>query len=326
MLRQLAAGSRPESNASGPMEDELGPSTVVPVRSLRPADSPRVDGERAEHARLLAEVSGRLPPVIVHRSTMRIIDGMHRLRAAQMRGDETITVRFFDGTVEDAFVVAVHANVIHGMPLSMADREAATVRILMSHPTWSNRAVAAVTGLAATTVAAIRRRRADLAPASIARVGRDGRVRPLDPTEGRRKAMAILAARPGASLREIARAAGISAATVRDVRERMHRGDDPLPSRQRQRQTATRDREAILRNLRHDPALRFTDRGRELLRWLDARSQGPAGWEGVLNGLPAHSAYGVAELARWCAQRWLEVAEQMSELTDASRQDQPTSA
>jgi ParB-like chromosome segregation protein Spo0J len=324
MLRQRAAGSR--SNAIRPMDDELGPCTVVPVRSLRPADSPRVDGERVEHARLLAEVSGQLPPVIVHRATMRIIDGMHRLRAAQIRGDESITVRFFDGSVEDAFVVAVHANVEHGLPLSMADREAATVRILMSHPTWSNRAVAAVTGLAATTVAAIRRRRADLVPASMARVGRDGRVRPLDPTEGRRKAMEILAARPGASLREIATAAGISAATARDVRERMHRGDDPVPPRQRQRQTATRDREAILRDLRHDPALRFTDRGRELLRWLDARSQGPAGWDCVLNGLPTHCAYSVAELARWCAQRWLEVAEQMSELTDASRQDQPTSA
>src|SRR5262245_1046264 len=45
MLRQPAAGSRPEADASGPMGDELGPSAVVPVRSLRPADSPRVDGE-----------------------------------------------------------------------------------------------------------------------------------------------------------------------------------------------------------------------------------------------------------------------------------------
>jgi hypothetical protein len=36
----------------------------------------------------------KLPPILVHRATNRIIDGMHRLEAAKLRGDETISVRF----------------------------------------------------------------------------------------------------------------------------------------------------------------------------------------------------------------------------------------
>ena len=76
--------------ASVPL-DETDPVTV-PVSSLLSGDSPRLAGENLEHVQLLAVVQG-LPPILVHRSTMRVIDGMHRLRAAKLRGDETIAVR-----------------------------------------------------------------------------------------------------------------------------------------------------------------------------------------------------------------------------------------
>ncbi len=82
---------------------------------------------------------------------MRVIDGTHRLRAAILNGHEEIGVLFFDGTDDDAFVAAVRANVVHGLPLALADREAAATRIIKSHPQWSDRAIAEAAGLAAQT-------------------------------------------------------------------------------------------------------------------------------------------------------------------------------
>ncbi len=92
-----------------------------------------------------------------------------------------------------------------------------------------DRAIGRSAGLAAKTVAAIRKRSSDDAPQSNARVGRDGRVRPLDSTEGRQRAAEILTDRPETSLRDAARAAGISPATVLDVRKRLERGEAPVP-------------------------------------------------------------------------------------------------
>ncbi len=71
------------------------PVELVAVNSLLPADSPRLAGEDTDHIHTLAESVGDLPPIIVHRSTMRVIDGMHRLRAASMRGSVYISVRFY---------------------------------------------------------------------------------------------------------------------------------------------------------------------------------------------------------------------------------------
>src|SRR5262249_43856292 len=110
-----------------------GPCRRVPVGSLLPADSPRVGGERLDHVRALADAAVDLPPILVHRPSMRVIDGMHRLRAAQLRGERTIEVQFFDGSDDLVFVAAVQANISHGLPLSRADRQAAAVRILTSH-------------------------------------------------------------------------------------------------------------------------------------------------------------------------------------------------
>jgi DNA-binding CsgD family transcriptional regulator len=164
---------------------------------------------------------------------MRVIDGMHRLRAAELRGDRTIDVEFFDGPEDDAFIAAVRANIAHGLPLTLADREAAATRILASHPQHSDRSIAQISGLAASTVREIRRRTASgTEGVGTVRVGRDGRVRPLNSAEARRLASDAIAERPHASLREIARAAGLSPSTVRDVRERMRRGEDPVPDSQ----------------------------------------------------------------------------------------------
>lgn len=305
---------------------------IVPITALRPADSPRLAGEDLEHIRILAESDAVLPPILVHRTTMRVVDGMHRLGAALRRGQDTIAVKFFDGSVDEAFVLAVKANIKHGLPLSFADRQAAAIRIIASHPHWSDRAIAAATGLAARTVAAVRARAGGDAPAGGARIGRDGRVRPLDGAAGRRLASQVIAARPDASLREIAKVAGISPATARDVRERMQRGDDPLTVSQRaggHRQPAgavrlrgergrdatdrlaARDRAAVLQNLKKDPSLRFAESGRAVLRWLFAHVIDREEWRELVPAIPPHSAYVVAALARGCANEWLEFARQL---------------
>ncbi|AGL15994.1 ParB/RepB/Spo0J family partition protein [Actinoplanes sp. N902-109] len=211
---------------------ENAPVECVPVRVLRPADSPRLTGADAQHVQLLATTDGVLPPIVVHRCTMRVIDGMHRLHAASMRGHEHIDVRYFDGSEEDAFALGVQLNVGHGLPLTRADRTAAARRIIAEHATWSDRLIAAVSGLSAGTIRSLRRSCEGTGTAA-ARIGRDGRLRPTDAAAGRLAASRVLMENPSASLRQIARIAGVSLGTARDVRERMQNGEDPLPPMQR---------------------------------------------------------------------------------------------
>ncbi|MFF1357762.1 helix-turn-helix domain-containing protein [Streptomyces sp. NPDC058297] len=203
---------------------------LVPVSALRPADSPRIAGEDPQHAHVLAQSGALLPPIVVHRESMRVVDGMHRLRAVIRRGDEVIRVRFFEGAERDAFVVGVRENTAHGLPLSLADRTAAATRIVTSHGHWSDRAIAEVAGLSARTVGEIRRATLDDDGRPATRLGRDGRIRPLNSSQGRILAARLVEEMPGASLRQIAQLAGISPGTVRDVRSRVRNGEDPVPS------------------------------------------------------------------------------------------------
>ncbi|MFI5913342.1 ParB N-terminal domain-containing protein [Dactylosporangium sp. NPDC051541] len=290
----------------------------VPIAALARGDSPRSAGEVPEHMRLLAESMDPFPPILVHRATMRVIDGMHRLHAGMLRGDETIEVEFFDGDESEAFVAGVQANITHGLPLTRPDREMAAGRLVSMYPERSDRWIAQVAGLAPSTVANLRARVTDAADAPQSRVGRDGKVRPLNSAEARRAASAVIAERPEASLREVARLTGLSPATVRDVRQRIGRGDDPVPPREREgdgdtprlrpapRRREHRDPRTLLRILARDPALRFNEAGRSLLHWLAGKARGPEDWQLRVDVIPAHSAYLVAELARACADEWSE--------------------
>src|SRR6266571_447533 len=89
----------------------------VPVGLLLAGDSPRLKGENAQHIRMLANSEVSLPAILVHRETMRVVDGMHRLRATLMKGQETIEVQFFEGSEDEAFIRAIAANTEHGLPL-----------------------------------------------------------------------------------------------------------------------------------------------------------------------------------------------------------------
>jgi ParB-like chromosome segregation protein Spo0J len=319
--------------AYGEAEIDSQPVAHVAIDSLSTAGSPRILGVDPDHAELLAVARGELPPILVHRETMRVIDGAHRLRAAQLRGERQIAAQFFSGDERDAFVVAVHANISHGLPLSLTDRKAAAARIVESHPQWSDRMVASIAGLAARTVAEVRGQNADLPLDSKVRIGRDGRLRPTNGAEGRMRASELISANPDLSLRQIAQAVGISPETARDVRNRMRRGEDPLPKRQerdragqpggpgparattRSSQADTRilgrSRAEVMSRLTADPALRFSENGRILLRLLNVHLVENDEWERVGENIPPHCSGIVAELAKGCAQMWHEFAERV---------------
>ncbi|MFG3505323.1 ParB/RepB/Spo0J family partition protein [Streptomyces sp. NPDC047821] len=316
---------------------QLSDVVMVPIDSLRASDSPRSSGEDAEHIRTLAESGAELPPIVVMRSTLRVIDGMHRLRAAGLRGATEIAVRYFEGEEKEAFVLAVKANIAHGLPLSLDDRKAAASRILTSHPLWSDRAIGRATGLSAKTVATLRSCSTAGVTQSNVRVGRDGRTRPLDATEGRQLAGRLIQENPTAPLRQIAAQAGVSLGTASDVRKRLRRGESPLPGRDRVRERPAAaeqpparteraeetvpSRALMLRHLSRDPSIRFTEDGRVLLRWLNVVAVRSQDWDRLLGNVPPHRAEVIAELARGCAEIWQRVAEQL-ERADADRADE----
>lgn len=310
--------------------DPAGQIVMVPVDVLLPGDSPRVHGEDGERVRLLAETQDALPPIVVHRPTMRVIDGMHRLRAAIVRGDREIAVEFFHGSAADAFIRAVHDNIAHGLPLTRADREAAVKRIIQSHADLSDRAIARVVGLSPPTVGAIRRRTSDRTFQSNTRIGQDGRRRPLGMVEGRLRASRIIADRPDASLRDVAREAGVSLGTAQDVRKRMDRGESPVPTALPIPQPRSgvvadaprRDISAIVHMLRRDPSLRFTEAGRALLQWLGVYAV-LSDREKFMNAIPEYYADTLIELARSCAEAWTRLGNDLEQRTCSDRVKAP---
>lgn len=207
---------RPDSYLGGRLSEIIR----IPISRIVVAGSLRTGGEDPQHIKALAEVCSELPPIVIHRKTMTVIDGVHRLRAVENSGATHISAVLFNGDEREAFVLAVKLNSNHGLPLSLADRKAAARHMLADFPEWSNRRLAAVVGLSDKTVAALRQRSgAEVPHPTAVRVGRDGVAYPLTAAEGRSRAQVYLAAHPDASARELARAAGISLTTAKDARK-----------------------------------------------------------------------------------------------------------
>jgi hypothetical protein len=293
------------------------PTESVSIDTLEPADSPRLAGENDEHIRTLAVSEAVLPPIVVHRSTMRVIDGMHRLNAAILRGQDAVEVCFFDGDKEAAFVLAVHANVSHGLPLSLADRTAAAHRILDVFPHWSDRKIAEFAGLSPKTIGTIRAKSTEEIPHTTTRMGRDGRVRRIDaghhridigPTEH------ASCLPPGADPTEVARRTpppstaeppATSAATINPKTAYLV----PL----QRRLSSPGDASSLVSALRKDPSLRFNDSGRLLLRLLDSHSLPAQTWAQLVSAVPPHCADRVAELALHYSVAWHSFASRLAE-------------
>lgn len=311
-----------------------GPVERVPVAGLVVAATARTAGVDLDYAATLASSEAVFAPILVHRPTMTVIDGVHRFRATLLRDETDIDARFFDGGEGDAYLLAVALNVVHGRPLSSDERAAAVLRILVLHPQWADRAVAAVAGISPQTVAAIRERSGLGGVQS--RIGRDGRTRPLNSAQARTLAGRLLQENPDASLRQIGKQAGISPATVADVKERLLRGEDPVPLQQRvrahepggaaqpsrpearlmvsvARPAAPQPQQlvALFDSLRRDPSLRFNESGRALLRTAEAGLLVARDRHKFASTLPLHCKHQMSALARGFADAWGAFAEQL---------------
>lgn len=283
-----------------------------------------------------------------------MIDGMHRLRVAQLRGQDEIDVALFEGSEAEAFALSAVLNVCHGLPLPIADRRSAAARIIATNPEWSDRFVSSLVGLSHKTIAKIRRCSTGESHQVNRRVGRDGKVRPPDPVLGRLRAAELLADDPELSLRQLARAADVSVSTARDVRLRVRCGEDPVPDRLRRSRSSTqtvtdasqvttdkhphhedqaeppREKDLpgeapqadhtpvpfdlALERLKRDPAVRFNDAGRNLVRQFLAAHLAVARCRQVLPAAPAHCLATVADLAQAQAAAW----QQLAALADAT--------
>ncbi|WP_217215616.1 ParB/RepB/Spo0J family partition protein [Streptomyces sp. AC550_RSS872] len=321
-----------DQNGGRPVADDGGPVVRLRIDQIQPGDSPRLKDVDEAHAQLLADTEEALPPITVHRSTLRLIDGRHRVRAAIVRGDTSIRARLFDGTEDEAFIHSVQANNAHGLPLTASDRRAAVVRLLQARPEWSDRAIAYTVGVSAQTVSKVRRSTVSSTQLN-GRVGLDGRVRPLSTAEGRRKAAEIMAVKPDASLREVAREVGLSPGTVNDVRRQIRERKDltvpakTLPADGVQSHVVNRistpaapsapDSVLFWHQLRKDPSLNLTQFGRNLLTLLRAHHLDGE----VAESVPAHCVEKVAVLAKQCSIAWGVIAERLEHRSEFTAQE-----
>lgn len=157
----------------------------------------------------------------------------------------------------------------------------------------------------------------------------------------RSRALELIAERPQASLREVARLSGISVGTAHSIRRQFlaaqeetlavgfmprqeesgalpHPNDRPLPSKQNGKQRRIveaikrDDIENTLSKLARDPALR-TDSGRKLLHWLQRHAISQDEWLGYVEALPPHWCWQIAAMAREIAQKWNEFADMIDQ-------------
>ena len=196
---------------------------MVRATDLSGGYSPREVGIDEDHVEALREVLDRLPPILVEHSTMRVIDGLHRLEAFRRAGRAQVEAIMFHGDQAEAFALAISANIRHGKPLNGRERQAAAVRLMRQSPDRSDRWVGEVCGLSHSTVAKLRRAVSVAGP--ILRTGRDGRRRPVDPRPGQLAVAKALTEAPTLTLREAAEVAGVAPSTAHRAKARSGEGD-----------------------------------------------------------------------------------------------------
>jgi ParB-like chromosome segregation protein Spo0J len=295
------------------------PVVDVAIADLQVGPSMRERGIDPAHVAALAEVADSWPPIVVSRLNASVIDGQHRVAAAQQLGVRRLRAIWFDGSPDDTYLEFVRCNVSHGLPLTLAERRRAARRIVSSRPDLSDRGIAVVCGLSPRTVARLREEiganaaRTNGSRSKKGRVGRDGRVRPIDPAATRARIAEEIARQPDASLRKIASAVGASPETVRSVRNQMRtpqsngsQSDRPeatvlgLLSRSRKAQAGVTCRE--------DRAFTDRDNGPEFVDWFDSTSVEQGDLWHYVEAVPLSRVYEIADEARRRAEFWTRFA------------------
>ena len=167
-------------------------------------------------------------PVLVERATMRVVDGRHRIAAAARQGRATVAARFVEGSSDELYRLAVVLNASHGVPMTLPDRRAAATSLLRRDPARSDRSIALDVGLAAATVARLRRSSTAQGEHLNVRRGRDGRWRAASVEAGKAHARSLITEHPELTLREVARLSGVSLGTACKVRAAVLRAE-PQP-------------------------------------------------------------------------------------------------
>ncbi len=319
------------------------PARDVPVNALSPGPHLRQGGTNSAHVQLLIDAanSSELPPILVQEDGWRLIDGAHRLEAAKLRGDHTIKARFLDCTDSEALVLAMKANTSHGLPLAKAERISGAKQVLTTHPDWSDRAIAGITGLSAKTISTLRSRSPGALDPGTKRVGRDGRQRPITASDGRRRAAEYISAHPNAPLRQVAKETEVSLGTVHDVSARLRHGvspernghrtpgrlaihpasrtaatiapsTTPTPLRRKNHTDPPPTSAGIAGKVANDPAIRYTDGGREFLRWMTLHASDPDRWRDFASTIPAHWHSVIAPIADSISKEWGQFADRLS--------------
>lgn len=299
---------------SGPAESPASKAVQIRIEDLRTALTPRLGPADSRHAVLLAQNYEQLPPILVHRNRMTIIDGTHRVLAARMLGHRVVTADFFEGSEVEAYVESVRANREHGKPLTLVEREYAARRVVSLFPEWSDRRIAELCGLSPKTIGGIRRRSTAGTPQLSGRVGLDGKTRPCDPISRRMNVARLLEEQPKATVRWLAEQAGTSQATVIDVRLRLQQGKSPFPKRSlvsansRSRGGDGHDDMGPLEWMRQDAACRATPEGSRFAEWFEAHSLSEDVIEQHAASVPLSRVYQAADEARRRGALWQRFA------------------
>ncbi|GAB6899207.1 hypothetical protein [Kineosporia succinea] len=304
------------------------PSAVVeddvPLEAIRPGPGLRLGGLDQQHVERLVEVLDDIPPILLNRASLELIDGAHRVAAALHAGRHTITAKLVSGSELDLLSLSLSANARHGLPLTRADRRQAVARVLELSPDLSNRHVATLAGVSPGTVARVRTcstvptGQSNTPAGEVVRRGADGRRRPLSTEAGKLVARELFLANPEATQRQVAAAAGISLGTAHRVhRELLSSGDpQPVPASPELRMVtgAMDDLPAaalpsiLLERLVRDPAMCRTAGGRELLARLRGMVLTGDDSNRLTLGVPAHRLDATVRLIRQAARAWMIMA------------------
>jgi ParB-like chromosome segregation protein Spo0J len=282
------------------------------ISRIQGAIEARTGGLDQGHISTLMETAKQWPPIMVWGKECRLVDGAHRVEAARRLGHKRISAIRFVGSADEAFVEAVHRNVAHGLPLKVADRKRAAIRVLTSHGDWSDSRIGYLCGLSGKTVARLRHAGSQSDPGqdvpavhSHRRIGLDGKARPARAGDTHDRIRVALLQSPGATLRAIASVAGASPETVRTVRIRLaaEPGADTLPTAG----TADSTSDVTRSDWDRDPALLTCEDGGGFARWF-ADHDVDDDWSRFVPVVPLSRIYWVADEARRRAAAWTSFA------------------
>ena len=289
--------------------DEIGPGAQLRDAGL---DEAHVEG--------LVATQGTWGPVLVQRHDRRVIDGAHRVAAARRLGLSRVEAETFDGDPVDVVVEFVRRHGTDGLALTVPDRKRAAASVLASRPEWSDRRIAEVCGLSPKTVGRVRASQVGLggSGAQVARVGRDNRVRPLDPVAVRSRIVEALSDQPDASLRVVAASVGVSPETVRLVRMNLRNGTPVDPARSAVpvaepdlALSFAPEPVAVPPTWEDDAAIATCDRGADFLAWFERTCVDATSCDELREVVPLSRVYEIADEARRRAEVWTDFARRL---------------